>query len=369
MEMAKRSSWWNFLGLALVLGFGCVGSDETPEAPTDSTEVVAAPIPRRLHVLALGSGGSNGFLLHRLREGTTWSGIGDVYGQTGSLGALDGVAATMWNNDLHVVVHQRSSHHVFHAIRFANGSWTGFSDVHQAVGDIGAVGNIALATGTDGVHLFVTDAAGSHLNHTVRFPSGSWASWIDLTTKRTFSKPIGRIAASFRSNAIFSPAALHLLFANSPAKPTPPRRLFHTLFFQSGSLDPIVDVSAATGASNLDFSFGLAASGDLQVVPMTSSGPSVGLSHAIRSGNGQWTPLGDVKAAAGGTGLGPFPRAPSIQLDDGLHVFASTPSGTFEAVRLPSGAWVPFRNELPDMRNGSRIVSALAGTPEIAVVR
>ena len=306
--------------------------------------------------------------MHRVRTGTTWSGIGNVFGQTGNIGNLDEVSATMWNGDLHVVVSQHSTHHLFHTIRFANGSWTGFGDVEAVVGNIGAVGHFSLTTASDGVHLFVSDAAGAHLYHTIRFPNGSWASWTDLTRQRTFPSPIGRIAAAYHPPNFQSADYLHLLVADSPAKPTPPRHLYYTSLHPNGSLDSLSDVSSLTGSSNVDFSVGLAVGGDLQVVAIDSELNEL-LLHSIRSTGGQWTPFGNVLAAAAGIGFTPFPYTPAVELDDGLHVFVPQDSGTLEAVRQPSGAWIPFHNELPDMQNGTSTVAAVAGTPQTEIVK
>lgn len=79
---------------------------------------------------------TDGGLYHAIRRSNgSWTGWGNVGGETGVPGVIDSAAVTASRNTLHLAV-ATAAGGLFHAIRFADGTWQRFGDVKGAAGDV-----------------------------------------------------------------------------------------------------------------------------------------------------------------------------------------------------------------------------------------
>jgi hypothetical protein len=162
----EGGSWTQFSDVTAMTG-----------SPGFVTDVAAVLINHKLHILVTNNEGRT---YHSLRETTgAWTPMGDVKAMTGDPGHVARVSGTKANGELQILVSTNAGG-LYHAIRHTNGSWTRLGDVKSVTGNPGAVKDVAAGTafGMDGNgiggQIQIAVAANGGLFHAIRFADGSW---------------------------------------------------------------------------------------------------------------------------------------------------------------------------------------------------
>ncbi|MFF4583549.1 trypsin-like serine protease [Streptomyces sp. NPDC001373] len=218
----------------------------------------------------------------RLPDGS-WTGFADVQSQAGSIGGVRSSAVVGMNGDTHVLAISNNGG-LFHTIRKEDGTWGTFGDVF---GEAGALANLTSVTAANiGYDLHVVAVADGKVFHTVRNAAGQWSKFGDVAGA---AGPIGNVTAA----ATASTGGQLQVTAISGGK------AYHTLRNTAGQWTGWGDVAAAVGSTTGPISaVTMAGTGnDAQIVIATDDGTHQ--YHAIRNGNGTWTPFGDLKPIIG----------------------------------------------------------------------
>ncbi|WP_344423352.1 trypsin-like serine protease [Streptomyces lavendulocolor] len=170
-------------------------------------------------------------------------------------------------------------------IRLAGGDWTGFTDVQTKAGDIGGIRNAATA-GINGDTHVLAISKDARLFHTVRKADGTWGTFGDV------GAVAGRLSNLTQVSAVSIGNDLHVVAVADG-------RIFHTIRNTTGHWTNWGDVAAAVGSPTGPItSVSMAGAGnDAHIVIATDNGTRQ--YHAIRNGNGTWSPLGDLKDVLG----------------------------------------------------------------------
>jgi hypothetical protein len=122
----------------------------------------------------------DGRLWHTIRRADgSWTPFGDVEGQAGDRGSFRAVSvAAGTSGALHLAGVTRDGR-LWHTIRRADGSWTGFGDVEGQAGDRGRFVDVDCAGMGDALHLAGVTQDG-RLWHTIRRVDGSWTPFGDV---------------------------------------------------------------------------------------------------------------------------------------------------------------------------------------------
>jgi hypothetical protein len=201
----------------------------TGAGATSFLRVGLANVNGDLHVCAATSAGG---LQHAIRfQNGTWTGFGNVLGQTGSppSGTVVDVDCTGKGPDMHIAI-ATSTGGLFHAIRNgAAGNWTGWTNVETAAGDVGALRRVSVANVFDLVNLTAMNTTSDQRVSIRNNSTGAWGA---------FTTPPNNIQAHDASNAgVLS--ALHLVSLQNGAV----RHRIRDIFGWSA----VGDVNAATG--------------------------------------------------------------------------------------------------------------------------
>jgi hypothetical protein len=218
---------------------------------------------------------------------------------------------------------------LLHAIRYPDGTWTPYGDVKVAVGSNPGDFQDVEAQATLGIfnHVVARGPAGK-LYHTIRTDAG-WTPFGDVNAANGANDMIFLRVGLANVNGDLHVCALNHL-----------RQVMHAIRYQNGSWSGFGDVLAQTGApTSVVEDIDCAGNGpEMHIAIVTSGG---GLFHAIRSGSGGWSRLGDVKAEAGQTGFAT--RVSVAQFAGDLHLTVRMSNNTqFHTLRHPSGSWTPF---------------------------
>jgi hypothetical protein len=130
------------------------------------------------HVVAVRDDGT---MFHTIRTESAWTPFVNVRERTGTTTNFSNVALANVNGDLHVCG-MTAGGAVLHAIRYQNGSWTAFGNVLGQTGNP-PDGSVALDIACAGIgtemHIAITTQVG-HLYHAIRYPAGGWTGWGDV---------------------------------------------------------------------------------------------------------------------------------------------------------------------------------------------
>jgi hypothetical protein len=138
---------------------------------TTFARVGLASVDGDLHVCATTTGGG---VLHAIRSpGGSWTGFGNVLGQTGAPpGTVVDVDCAANGSEMHIVMATNGGG-IFHSIRTATG-WTSLGDVEIAAGQIPNVTLLSAALFAGDMHVTVRVSGGTQFN-ALRHNSGSWS--------------------------------------------------------------------------------------------------------------------------------------------------------------------------------------------------
>ncbi|MFD5563211.1 trypsin-like serine protease [Kitasatospora griseola] len=139
------------------------------------TAVSAVSIGWDLHVVVV----ADGKVYHTMRDANgTWSGWGDVQTVAGSIGTVTTVAIANVGNELQVVAVAGGK--AYHTIRAAGGTWSGWGDVAQAAGATGPISGVTIAGAGSDAHIAVLVDNGARQFHTIRRADRTWQPFADL---------------------------------------------------------------------------------------------------------------------------------------------------------------------------------------------
>lgn len=201
-------------------------------APTTISQISMVSIGADLHVAAV----ANGRIYHALRKADgTWSAFGDVFGAAGSLPTVASVSVANVGGVLHVAA--AAGGKPYHTIRAATGHWGTWGDVSQAAGATGAVNAVAIAGAGNDAHFVVLSDNGTRQHHSIRFASGSWAAFGNL------SGYLGGPVTATSVGAAVVNSELQLLFSLND------NRVLHTLRKTDGNWAAVqsVDLTGVPG--------------------------------------------------------------------------------------------------------------------------
>ncbi|MGA5101274.1 trypsin-like serine protease [Streptomyces lavendulocolor] len=220
---------------------------------------------------------------------------------------------------------------LYQAIRLADGTWTGASDVEARAGSIGGVKASAVAGINSDTHVLAIGGDGK-LHHTIRRPDGSWSAFGDV------GSVAGALPDVTQVSAVSIGSDLHVI-AVSNGKP------HHAVRRGDGTWAPFGDVTAVTGAMNGVTSVATASAGNQLQVTVVSGGKAY---HTMRTTAGHWSAWGNVAGAAGATG--PIGSVAMAGTGNDAHLVVATDNGTrqYHAMRKGDGTWEGFA-ELHDV--------------------
>ncbi|MFJ7160019.1 trypsin-like serine protease [Streptomyces sp. NPDC101118] len=239
------------------------------------------------------------------------------------------------------------------AVRLADGTWTGSTDVQAAAGSVGGV-RAASVAGINGDTHVVVLAADGRLHHTIRTADGRWGSF----------GHIGAVAGTLENvtqvSTVSVGADLHVVAVAGG-------RVFHTVRNATGHWTPFGDVEAATGPVGAVTQVATASAGGALQVIAVSGGKAL---HALRAPTGHWTAWGNVAQAAGPTG--PVTSVAMAGTGGDAHVVVSTDGGTrqYHAIRKADGRWDSFGDlagVLGNVTAGSVAAAGVDGELQVAV--
>ena len=200
--------------------------------------------------------------------------------------------------------------HVWHTIRFANGTWAPVGDVTEQLHYFGPVTAVAAASTATGEAQFLLATADGGLWHTIRFLDGSW-------------EPLGRTLVES-----WDPTGYVTRYIRNPGR--------------------VVALAAAS-----------AASGDAQFLMATDDGR---LWHTVRSGQ-QWTYREDVNAKIGDPGrVVALAAASAIPGEAQEYLMASDDGRLWHTIRHANGTWEPM-GDVNSQIAGHPVVVADPGAP------
>lgn len=148
-----------------------------------------------------------GRIWHSLRhQDGSWTHHGDVKNATGgAIGPVASAAIAMAGGDLHVAA-ITTNRRLYHAIRYADTTWSEFGNVEDQTGDMGDIASVALAGDGGDLHLAATNVKGE-LWHTIRYANKKWTLKGDVVGQVapavfpgrhiTLGAPLEALAASF----------------------------------------------------------------------------------------------------------------------------------------------------------------------------
>ncbi|MEF2528971.1 phospholipase D-like domain-containing protein [Streptomyces globosus] len=230
---------------------------------------------------------------------------------------------------------------LYHGIRLADGSWTGFTDVQSKAGHINGVRTAAAAGINADTHVVALGGDG-RLHHTIRKADGTWAKFGDIGAVAGTLGNVSQVSAVSIGND------LHVVAVAGG-------KLFHTLRNSTGHWTSFGDVSGAVGPIGTVTTAATASvGGELQLVAV-SGGKAF---HTIRNTAGQWTTWGNVASAAGATGL--ITAVSMAGTDGDAQIVIATDNGTrqYHTIRKADRTWSPF-GDLKD-HLGTVTVTALS---------
>ncbi|MFJ3881513.1 M23 family metallopeptidase [Streptomyces sp. NPDC090077] len=264
---------------------------------------------------------SGGGLYHAVRNADrTWTGFGDVQGVTGAVpGGVRTTAEAGVNGDTHVLAVTNEGK-LFHSIRFADRSWSDFGDV---AGEAGQLANIThVAAVSSGTEVQVVVVADGKVYHTVRRANGTWA-------------PFGAVGNP--GGAPVTKVALSQTGTDTQVVAVSGGSLFHTVRHANGTWTNWGDASAETGVSGIEEVAVAGTGGDLQLVVTTEGGAK--RFHGARFASGQWV-MNDLSSVvpAGVT----VTDVAAAQVNNELQAaFVTTDGRVLHTIRAVSGSWSP----------------------------
>lgn len=167
---------------------------EVSGIPAGTTQIAAAGTGNSLHVAALGSDGHV-----RVADGNydrgSWS-AGDVTAWRGGPGQITQLAGVGVGNQFHVVALSAGSVHEVTG-DYAAGYWTNWGNISAATGLGGSVTQVAAATTGNNMRLFAV--SGGHVHSaTGDYGRGFWTTWTDVTQPGVAgaTSPVAFVAAA-----------------------------------------------------------------------------------------------------------------------------------------------------------------------------
>ncbi|WP_219665776.1 phospholipase D-like domain-containing protein [Streptomyces bambusae] len=219
----------------------------------------------------------------------------------------------------------QTSTSLYHGMRLADGSWTGFTDVRSEAGDINGVRTAAAAGINADTHVVALGGDG-RIYHTVRTSDGTWGNFGDV------GAVAGVLSNVTQVSAVSIGLDLHVVaVANG--------KVFHTIRNATGHWTPFGDVAGAVGPIGTVTAAATASvGGELQLVAV-SGGKAL---HTIRNTAGQWSSWGDVAGAAGATG--PVRSVSMAGTGGDAQIVIATDNGTrqYHAIRNADRTWTSF---------------------------
>ncbi|MFJ6793898.1 S1 family peptidase [Streptomyces sp. NPDC091268] len=140
------------------------------------TQVSAVNIGYDLHIIAV----ADGKAFHTVRYANgTWAKFGDLSAVAGPIGAVTSAAVASTGGQLQVTA--VSGGKAYHTLRNTSGSWSKWGDVAGAVGSTtGPITSVSMAgTGNDAQIVIATDN-GTRQYHAIRYANGTWSPLGDL---------------------------------------------------------------------------------------------------------------------------------------------------------------------------------------------
>ncbi len=249
-----------------------------PGAVRTATEVAGANGETHLMFATL-----DGHLWHTIRYADgSWQPLGDAHAVLGLAEPIVHVAAAAGAGGQTQYMLTNGAGRLLHTIRYADGSWQPVGDAQTVIGIPGPVVDVAGTAGAGGETHFMLTTAGGHLWHTVRKADGNWTGLGDVHTQIAVSGPVRSIAA-----ATGKAGETHYAFTTSDG------HLWHTIRFADGSWQPTGDAHAVLGIAGPVSAVAAAGGkpGETQYMFTTSGGH---LCHTLRRVDGSWTGVGDV---------------------------------------------------------------------------
>ncbi|WP_219667592.1 M23 family metallopeptidase [Streptomyces bambusae] len=221
---------------------------------------------------------------------------------------------------------------LYHAVRNADRTWTGFGNVQDAAGSVpGGARDVAEAGVNGDTHVLAAGNDG-RLYHSIRLADRSWTEWGDASWAAAAPANVTQVSA------VSIGADLHVAVVADGT-------VHHSVRRADGTWTPFGTVGRPGGAAVKKVV--VAASGsELQMVALSEGGV---LQHGRRHADGTWSAFGDASAAGGAaeagiTSVDDVAVAGTGSGDLQLVITANGGTKQFHGARYANGSWSGFNS-------------------------
>ncbi|MFJ4185357.1 hypothetical protein [Kitasatospora sp. NPDC089509] len=278
------------------------------------------------------SGPTKGMYLHGIRNvDGTWTGLGALPGYGGAPqfnGGSESIAAAPDGSAQ--VVGIGNDGNIYHTIRFADGSWQPWGQLKDKAGNPMAASQVAISVGPDGSAQLLAVGGDNVLYHQIRRADGSWTGFQPLTDNKGNPMNAGRVSIAAGPDG----SAQVVAIGGDGAA-------YHTVRTSDGSWSGFAPITDNVGNSVQVADVSIAANRDGSDQVLLVAADST-VYHEIRRADGTWTGLAAIDGVGTPT-MSASNVSITITPDGSAQMLAIGNDGNvYHRARYASGSWSAF---------------------------